>query len=79
MLVIERITSAQLYFQPDLSLATPQKCRNDGFMKHPWITTSLSRSPDESPAVCAIPCRYRPLAAIDGLQRERGPKQYTHI
>ncbi|SPE27823.1 hypothetical protein SBA5_600065 [Candidatus Sulfotelmatomonas gaucii] len=29
MLVIERITSAQLYFQPDLSLATPQKCRND--------------------------------------------------
>jgi Putative transposase len=26
MLVIERITSAQLYFRPDLSLPTPQRC-----------------------------------------------------
>jgi hypothetical protein len=26
MLVIERFTSAQLYFQPDLCLATPQRC-----------------------------------------------------
>jgi len=26
MLIIERFTSAQLYFQPDLSLATPQRC-----------------------------------------------------
>ena len=29
MLVIERFTSAQLYFQPDLSIATPQRCRFD--------------------------------------------------
>ena len=29
MLVIERFTSAQLYFQPDLCLASPQKCSND--------------------------------------------------
>ena len=29
MLVIERITSAQLYFRPDLSLATPQRCSVD--------------------------------------------------
>jgi hypothetical protein len=26
MLVIERFTSAQLYFRPDLSLPTPQRC-----------------------------------------------------
>jgi hypothetical protein len=29
MLVIERFTSAQLYFRPDLSLATPQRCSVD--------------------------------------------------
>jgi hypothetical protein len=29
MLVIERFTSAQLYFQSDLSLATPLRCSND--------------------------------------------------
>ena len=29
MLVIERFTSAQLYFQPDLSFAIPHKCSND--------------------------------------------------
>ena len=29
MLVIERFTSAQLYFQPDLSLAIPQRCSVD--------------------------------------------------
>jgi hypothetical protein len=29
MLVIERITSAQLYFLPDRSLATPQRCSLD--------------------------------------------------
>jgi hypothetical protein len=29
MLIIERFTSAQLYFQPDLSLATPQRCSVD--------------------------------------------------
>jgi hypothetical protein len=29
MLVIERFTSAQLYFQPDLCLATPQRCGVD--------------------------------------------------
>ena len=29
MLVIERITSAQLYFRPDLNLATPQRCSVD--------------------------------------------------
>jgi hypothetical protein len=29
MLVIERFTSAQLYFRPDLSFAIPQKCSND--------------------------------------------------
>jgi hypothetical protein len=26
MLVIERFTSAQLYFRPDLNLPTPQRC-----------------------------------------------------
>jgi hypothetical protein len=29
MLVIERFTSAQLYFQPDLNIATPQRCSVD--------------------------------------------------
>jgi hypothetical protein len=29
MLVIERITSAQLYFQPRISLPTPQRCSVD--------------------------------------------------
>jgi hypothetical protein len=29
MLVIERITSAQLYFRPDPNLATPQRCSVD--------------------------------------------------
>jgi hypothetical protein len=29
MLVVERFTSAQLYFQPDLSIATPQRCSFD--------------------------------------------------
>jgi len=29
MLVIERITSAQLYFRPYLSLATPRRCSVD--------------------------------------------------
>jgi hypothetical protein len=29
MRVIERITSAQLYFRPDMSFAIPQKCSND--------------------------------------------------
>ena len=29
MLVVERFTSAQLYFQPDLSIATPQRCSID--------------------------------------------------
>jgi hypothetical protein len=29
MLLIEPFTSAQLYFQPDLSFAIPHKCSND--------------------------------------------------
>ena len=29
MLVIERITCAQLYFRPDLSIPTPQRCSVD--------------------------------------------------
>ena len=29
MLVIERFTRAQLYFQHDLYFATPQRCNND--------------------------------------------------
>jgi len=29
MLVLERITSAQLYFRPDLSIPTPQRCTID--------------------------------------------------
>jgi hypothetical protein len=29
MLVVERLSSAQLYFRPDLRLPTPQRCSVD--------------------------------------------------